>query len=62
MLIVIPEEGQDVDVDAIMTLCKEKLANFKVPKRILIKKEVPVTRIGKVDRKYLLDSLLNETE
>ena len=61
-LIVIPEEGKDVDVNAIMALCKENLANYKVPKRILIRKEIQVTRIGKVDRKKLLESLLLEME
>ncbi len=61
-LIVVPEEGTSVDVEAILALCKEKLAKFKVPKRILIKDEVPVTRIGKMNRKELLKSLLSEDE
>ncbi|MHA1748297.1 MAG: class I adenylate-forming enzyme family protein [Promethearchaeota archaeon] len=57
-LIIIPEEGRSVDIDSIMLLCKNNLAKYKVPKRILIRKEVPMTRIGKIDRKQLLKSLL----
>lgn len=36
-----------------MALCKEQLASFKVPRRIIVRDNMPITRIGKIDRKLL---------
>ena len=52
-LAVMPELGSSVSEEAVMALCKEKLAKFKVPKKIVVMEMLPFTRIGKVDRPTL---------
>ena len=42
-----------VETDELMTWCKERLANYKVPKRIVIEADLPLLPIGKVDRAAL---------
>lgn len=48
--VVSPFPGVAVDTEAIAALCGRELAGFKVPKRILVWDELPITRIGKVHR------------
>ena len=64
-LVVIPELGQEieeVDKKEILKLCEENLAKFKVPKKIIAypldPNNLPITRIGKVDRVRLKKELL----
>jgi len=57
---VVPEAGKTIDEDEILKLCKEQLADFKVPKKVVIKKELPITRLAKVDRPTLLKQLIEE--
>ncbi|OJY45471.1 AMP-binding protein [Pseudonocardia sp. 73-21] len=49
---VVPEPGSVVDPDALIALCKEKLARFKVPKHVLVlaADELPTTPTGKVQK------------
>ncbi|GAA2862239.1 AMP-binding protein [Pseudonocardia halophobica] len=49
---VVPEPGATVDTEALLALCKEKLARFKVPKHILVTTaaELPTTPTGKVQK------------
>ena len=53
LLAAMPDAGKTVDTDAVMALCKERLAKFKVPKNIIVMDMLPFTRIGKVDRPTL---------
>ncbi|MFX1575470.1 MAG: class I adenylate-forming enzyme family protein [Promethearchaeota archaeon] len=57
---VVPESGEVIDENEIYELCKKELADFKVPKRIIIKKELPITRLAKVDRPALRKQLIND--
>ena len=59
-LAVVPEAGQKVSEYEIITLCKEQLADFKVPKKVIIRKDLPLTRLAKVDRPTLLELLKEE--
>ena len=59
-IVVVPEIGQEIDENEIIKLCKEQLADFKVPKKVVIKKEIPITRLAKVDRPALLKQLIKE--
>lgn len=43
----------DVDADALSKHCRERLANYKVPKRIVILPALPMLPIGKVDKAAL---------
>jgi acyl-CoA synthetase (AMP-forming)/AMP-acid ligase II len=64
-LVIGPELGQkfdDTDKAEIMKMCEENLAKFKVPKKIIVypldPNDLPITRIGKVDRVRLKKELL----
>ena len=43
----------EVDSASLITLCRERLAAYKVPKVIEIRTELPLLPIGKIDRKQL---------
>jgi acyl-CoA synthetase (AMP-forming)/AMP-acid ligase II len=63
-LYVAPVWGTTVDIDGLMAHLKENLAGFKVPRKIVIKDDIPITRIGKSDRTALKNEViktLNET-
>jgi fatty-acyl-CoA synthase len=49
---IVPEPGAVVDADELLSLCKEKLARFKVPKHVLFlsSDELPTTPTGKVQK------------
>jgi len=61
-LFIVPETGQVVDKEKIIALCKQELAKFKVPKRVFVKDSIPLTRIGKADRRTLRDEVLKSLE
>ena len=52
---VVPEPGSDVTVEELLTLCREHLARFKVPKHLLFidAADLPTTPTGKI-QKYRL--------
>jgi long-chain acyl-CoA synthetase len=43
--------------EEIIALCGERLAWYKVPKRVEFRSEIPRSPLGKILRKYLLDDL-----
>ncbi|GAA0607021.1 AMP-binding protein [Sporichthya brevicatena] len=49
---IVPEPGATVDPDAVLALCRDKLARFKVPKHVLLLDgaELPTTPTGKVQK------------
>jgi acyl-CoA synthetase (AMP-forming)/AMP-acid ligase II len=49
--------GETLNVDALMTTLKAALANYKVPKSIVILPSLPLLPIGKVDKKSLKDQI-----
>ncbi len=64
-LVIGPELGQNFDEsdkEEIMKICEDNLAKFKVPKKIIVypldPNDLPITRIGKVDRMRLKKELL----
>jgi long-chain acyl-CoA synthetase len=52
---IVPREGQTLEKKEIIGFCREKLANFKVPKQIEFREELPKTIVGKVLRRTLRD-------
>jgi acyl-CoA synthetase (AMP-forming)/AMP-acid ligase II len=52
-LFVTPEAGVTLDEDRVIAVCRDQLASFKVPKRVVTRDTMPTTRIGKIDRKRL---------
>lgn len=59
-LAVVPESSQNIDEKELIEMCKNQLADFKVPKKVVIRKELPLTRLAKVDRPTLLKQLIEE--
>jgi long-chain acyl-CoA synthetase len=51
---VVPRPGETIDEETLRTWCREKLAPYKVPARIELRKELPKTMIGKVLRRVLV--------
>ena len=48
-----PAVGERLDVGAVEQWCRERLANYKVPKRFEFVEELPRLPIGKVDKQLL---------
>lgn len=48
-----------IDPNEIITWCRDIIANYKIPKRILIVDEFPLLPIGKVDRNKLREAAKN---
>ncbi|MBD3256224.1 MAG: AMP-binding protein [Candidatus Lokiarchaeota archaeon] len=64
-LVIGPELGQkitDEEKEKIQKMCEENLAKFKVPKKIIVydldPNNLPITRIGKIDRVRLKKELI----
>jgi long-chain acyl-CoA synthetase len=51
---IVPRPGGALNEDELRSWCREKLAPYKVPVRIEIRKELPKTMIGKVLRRALV--------
>jgi len=47
---VMPQPGVEIEKGELIGLCKERLANFKVPKKILLRQSLPLLATGKVDK------------
>ncbi|MFQ5741458.1 MAG: long-chain fatty acid--CoA ligase [Acidobacteriota bacterium] len=50
---LVPEEGTEPSKAEIIQFCQDKLARYKIPKRIEFRKELPKTPIGKVLKRVL---------
>jgi long-chain acyl-CoA synthetase len=50
---VVPKLDQELDKKEIIAFCRQKLANYKVPKQVEFRKELPKTIVGKVLRRIL---------
>lgn len=57
-LAVVPQAGSSVTEKEIIEHCRQELADFKVPKKVIVTTDVPMTRLGKVDRVALLKEVL----
>jgi fatty-acyl-CoA synthase len=56
--IIVPKEGMEVAVEEIQELCKENVANYKVPKKYIIR-DVPLPRTasGKIKKYELIGEI-----
>lgn len=52
---IVPKEGETLTKSEILSHCREKLANYKVPKQVEFRDELPKTIVGKVLRRALRD-------
>lgn len=52
------KEGARLDADTVIAHCKEHLANYKVPRRVEFRDELPRSLVGKVLKRALRDELV----
>jgi len=50
---VVPKPGSALDGNAIVAALKDRIANFKVPKRVFVVDELPRNTMGKVQKNLL---------
>ncbi len=55
---VVAEPGVELDPDAVRQASRERLAGYKVPRRVVVVDELPRSLIGKVLRRQVRDALL----
>jgi malonyl-CoA/methylmalonyl-CoA synthetase len=55
--VVVAAPGASVDPELVRTACRERLAGFKVPKRVVVVDELPRNSMGKVEKARLRDQL-----
>jgi long-chain acyl-CoA synthetase len=60
VLYVVLHEGVEAVQDELLGFCKEHLAKYKVPKKVVFRKELPKTPVGKVLRRVLREEALRE--
>ncbi len=57
---VVPRQGQELTRAELISFCREKLAGFKVPKKVEFRDELPKTIVGKVLRRALREEEINK--
>ncbi|RME85639.1 MAG: long-chain fatty acid--CoA ligase [Caldilineae bacterium] len=55
---VVPRPDREVSVDELLAFCRERLAGYKIPKRIIFCQALPKTGANKVDKKRLREMLM----
>ena len=57
--IVVPKESRDtVELEKeLLKLCRDKLERFEVPSKIIFRDSLPLTLLGKVDRKKIIEEI-----
>jgi acyl-CoA synthetase (AMP-forming)/AMP-acid ligase II len=59
--VIVPKQGTTVDEQELKTFCRQKLAGYKVPRRIFIEEALPRNASGKI-LKYQLREKLNRVK
>ena len=54
--IIVPKEGSEIDAIEVISLIKEKLAGFKVPKEVKFIDQLPRNAMGKVQKNILRET------
>ena len=55
-----PQEGTTVTQEEIIAFCRDRLAKYKVPRKVAFIKELPKTPVGKVLRRVLREQASKE--
>ncbi|ARU62891.1 long-chain fatty acid--CoA ligase [Tumebacillus avium] len=51
---IVPQSGAQLTVEALKAFCAEHLARYKVPKSFFFLSQLPMTPVGKIDKKQLV--------
>ena len=52
---VVPKEGTNLTEEDVVNFCRERLAAYKVPRRVIFMDELPKTTVGKILRRKLAE-------
>jgi acyl-CoA synthetase (AMP-forming)/AMP-acid ligase II len=55
--LVVPDEGFHLDLDDLISACRQNLAPFEIPERIEVTDQLPLTAKGSVDRSKLGEAM-----
>lgn len=55
--VVVPSQGAQLDIDALLAFCRGQLAGFKVPRSVVVRRELPRNAGGKVLKRVLREEL-----
>jgi acyl-CoA synthetase (AMP-forming)/AMP-acid ligase II len=55
--IIVPREGSVIDEQEVRNFCRQKLAGYKVPRRIFIEEQLPRNASGKVLKYQLREKM-----
>ncbi len=56
---IVPEQGVELEVEEVMAFCREHLADYKRPKKVIIQSDLPKTLIGKLAKQEIRKNLEN---
>lgn len=59
LAVIVPEEGAQLDLTAMLSTLKKQLANYKLPKKMDVISELPRNTMGKVQKNVLRDRYTN---
>ncbi len=59
---IVPESGVELNEQEIIAFCQQKMARFKVPKKVQFLDEIPKSAVGKYLRRVLIDNEKDKTE
>ncbi len=54
---IMPKQSKEIREDDLRELCRSRLANFKVPKRFIIRESLPILATGKVNKMALKEEI-----
>ncbi len=53
LAVIVPQEGQELSKQEIASFCQGKLAGYKIPKKVVLRNELPKIGSGKINKKVL---------
>lgn len=55
---VVPNPGETLSEDDVIAFCKENMAGYKVPKKVIVKSRLPMTPSGKILKRRIRDDFI----
>ncbi len=59
---IVPKDGETVTIPELVAFCKEKLANYKVPRFFEFRQELPKSKVGKILGRVLRDEEIEKQD
>lgn len=54
---IVPKPGEELTEEEIKAYCRERLADYKIPKKIVFRAELPLTPVGKIMKSKLKEEI-----